>query len=51
MSFSEALKGANRVLVSTHGQRLAHFSSLCLRQTSEANHTKFKQNVEIMGLL
>ena len=51
MSLSDALKGANRVFVSTHGQRLAHFSLLYLRQTSEANRTTFTQNVEIMGLL
>ena len=50
MSFTGVLKGANRGLVSNHGQEAAHFSFQYSRHISVANHTTFAQELGIRGL-
>jgi hypothetical protein len=50
MSFSYVQKGANRGLVSTHGQKSAQFPFLYFRHTSVANHKTFTQKLGIWGL-
>jgi hypothetical protein len=45
MSFTEVLKGANRGLVSTHGQKPAQFSITYLRHQAVVKYTASTQKL------
>jgi hypothetical protein len=50
MSFNNVLEGANRGLVSSCGQKLAHFPFLLTRHTSGTNHKTSMLQLGINGL-